>query len=102
MSLPKVYSDFSEKFPNVFESYENLGNAVHSAGNLDEKTRCLVKLALSTAIGSEGAVHSHTRKCIQAGISKEDIRQVILLAIPTIGFPKSMAAMSWVDDMLEK
>jgi hypothetical protein len=29
------------------------------------------------------------------------MRQVVLLAIPTIGFPAAMAAMSWVEDLLE-
>ena len=38
----------------------------------------------------------------EMGISKEEIRQTVLLALPTIGLPSTMAAMSWVDDLLEK
>ena len=52
--------------------------------------------------GLEGAVHSHTRKAIELEISKEEIRQTVLLALPTIGLPSTMAAMSWVDDILDK
>ena len=69
---------------------------------LDDKTRALIKLAISTGAGLEGAVHSHTRKAVELGISKEEIRQTVLLALPTIGLPSTMAAMSWVDDILEK
>ncbi|MCK7517620.1 MAG: carboxymuconolactone decarboxylase family protein [Ignavibacteriales bacterium] len=66
------------------------------------KQEHLIKLAISTGAGLEGAVHSHTRKAVELGISKEEIRQTVLLALPTIGLPSTMAAMSWVDDILEK
>jgi len=50
----------------------------------------------------EGAVHSHTRKAIEAGCSKTEIKQTVMLALPTIGFPATMAVMSWVEDIIEK
>ena len=34
------------------------------------------------------------------GLTKEEIRQVVLLALPTIGLPKMMAALSWIEDIL--
>jgi alkylhydroperoxidase/carboxymuconolactone decarboxylase family protein YurZ len=73
---------------------------VHNQGPLDEAARSLVKLALAIGSGAEGAVHSHTRKCLAAGHSADAIRQVVLLAIPTVGFPTAMAALSWVNDIL--
>jgi len=36
---------------------------------------------------------------MEAGLSKEEIKQTILLAIPTIGFPASLAAMRRVEDI---
>ena len=50
----------------------------------------------------EGAVHSHTRKAIEAGCSNQEIKQTVMLALPTIGFPSTMAVMSWVEDILDK
>ena len=50
----------------------------------------------------EGAVHSHTRKAIEAGCTKEEIKQTVILALPTIGFPATMAVMSWVEDIIEE
>jgi 4-carboxymuconolactone decarboxylase len=100
--LPKRFEKLKKDYPEVASAYELLGKAVHTSGPLDDKTRSLIKLAISTGAGLEGAVHSHTRKALELGISKDEIRQTVLLALPTIGLPSTMAAMSWVDDLLEK
>lgn len=99
--LPKRFEKFLKEFPDIAVAYENLGSAVHESGPLDEKTRILIKLAISIGARMEGAVHAQVRKALKAKIKKEEIRQVAILAIPTIGFPASMAALSWVDDLLD-
>ncbi len=99
--IPKRYLKFKEDYSDVATAYESMGDAVHKAGPLDEKTRALIKLAVSTGARLEGAVHSHVRKAVKAGASKEEMRQVALLALPTIGFPSMMAALSWIDDIVE-
>lgn len=98
--IPQRYMKFKEDYPAIAEGYEKMGNAVHTAGPLDDKSRALIKLALSTGAGLEGAVHSHTRKALENGITPAEIRQVVLLALPTIGLPSMMAALSWVEDIL--
>lgn len=100
-NVPPSYVAFQTTYPDVYAAYEQLGAAVHAQGPLDEWTRALVKLALAIGIGAEGAVHSHTRKCLAAGHSADAIRQVALLAIPTTGYPAAMAALSWVNDILD-
>ena len=99
--IPKRYTQFKEDFPEVASAYESMGDAVHKAGPLDDKTRALIKLAISTGARLEGAVHSHARKAVKAGATKEEMRQVALLALPTIGLPSMMAALSWIDDIIE-
>lgn len=98
--IPRRYIKFKEEYPEISQAYEKMGDAVHTSGPLDDKTRALIKLALSTGAGLEGAVHSHTRKALEKGLTNEEIRQTILLALPTIGLPKMMAALSWVEDIL--
>ena len=98
--LPKRFKKFQKDFPEVAEAYEELGTAVHKSGPLNDKTRALVKLAISTGAGMEGAVHSHTRKAIDAGCTNAEISQTVMLALPTIGFPATMAVMSWVEDII--
>ncbi len=100
--LPKRFQRFIEEYPSVAKEYEELGTAVHNSGPLDKKTRSLIKLAISCSARLEGAVHSHTRKALEAGSSKEEIHHTVLLALTTIGLPATMAAMSWVDDILDK
>ena len=99
--IPKRYQKFHEEFPQVAQSYESLGDAVHNAGPLDEKTRALIKVAVSTGARLEGAVHSHTRKALKAGVSPEELKHAVMLALPTIGLPSAMAALSWVEDIIE-
>ncbi len=99
--IPKRFQKFTEDYSQVAKAYETLGDAVHAAGPLEVKTRALVKLAISTGARLEGAVHSHARKAIKAGCSAEEMRQVALLSLPTIGLPSMMAALSWIDDIIE-
>ena len=100
--LPKPYEQFRKQFAGVWSAYDQLGAAVHAAGPLDAKSRELVKLALAVGAQAEGAVHSHTRRGLEAGLSPEEIRQVAVLALPTLGFPRMMAALTWIDDVLAK
>ena len=100
MPIPKRYKKFKQDFPDVIKAYETMGETVHQAGPLDEKTRALIKVAISTGARLEGAVHSHTRKALAAGASKEELRHVALLSLPTIGLPSMMAAFSWIDDII--
>ena len=67
--LPASYAASQATYPAVYAAYEQLGAAVHNEGPLDEATRALIKLALAVGVGAEGAVHSHTRKCLEAGHS---------------------------------
>src|SRR3989442_13177829 len=100
--MPKVpdwYKDQKKRYPDVFRAYEDLGDACRKAGPLDGKSAALVKLAIAVGTRHEGAVHSHTRRSLEAGASLDERRHVVLLPLTTIGFPAMMAALSWVEDV---
>jgi len=97
----RTYYDISKRFPEVIEAVEKLGTTVREMGPLDEKTSHLVQLAAAAATKSEGSVHSHTRRALKAGASREEIYHTLLLLISTVGFPQVMAAISWCRDILE-
>ena len=99
---PSFYKKVGKKFPEVFSVLEKLGTTLRTAGPLDEKTSHLIQLAAAAAAQSEGSVCSHTRRALQAGASPEEITHALLLLISTIGFPQTMAAMSWSQEVLEK
>jgi alkylhydroperoxidase/carboxymuconolactone decarboxylase family protein YurZ len=96
--LPKTYLNFRETFPELADAYDRLGTAAHEAGPLTAKARELVKLGIAIGARQEGAVHSHTRRALGNGASKEEVLQVVALAVTSIGFGPSVAAFSWVTD----
>ena len=98
--LPKKFKDFMENHTAISTAYEALGTAVHTDGPLNEKTRALIKLGISTGAGLEGALHSHTRKAIDAGATNKEMRHTIILAMPTIGLSATMAALTWLEDII--
>jgi alkylhydroperoxidase/carboxymuconolactone decarboxylase family protein YurZ len=98
--LPQRYVEFQKSYAKVFEAFDALGKATAQAGSLDGRTRALVKLALAVGAQLEGAVHSHTRRALEAGCSADDIRHVVLLSTTTLGFPSMIKALTWVDDIL--
>lgn len=98
--LPSRYLKFQKSYPRIFSAYAALGAATQAAGPLPKKARALVKLAIAVGGRREGAVHSHTRRALDAGCTPNEIRHVVLLSTTTIGFPAMMSALSWVEDIL--
>jgi alkylhydroperoxidase/carboxymuconolactone decarboxylase family protein YurZ len=99
--IPRRFVQFTDEYPEIARAYEQLGAACHLAGPLPKKERALIKLGISVGAWLEGAVHSHVRKALEAGASPQEIRHTALLALPTIGFPSTMAVLTWIDDVLE-
>ena len=97
--LPGTAAEVAEDFPDVWSAYSALGEAAANAGPLSDRERRLVKLALSIGAASEGAVHSHVRRAEAEGIPATAVEQVALLSIPTLGFPRAAAALSWIRDL---
>ena len=99
--LPEAYENFKKAYPKIWQDYDRLGAAVHDSGPLDKKNRELIKLAMAIGARLEGAVHSHTRRALEAGAKAEEIYHVVLLSLTTLGFPQTIAAMTWVEDDLK-
>jgi len=91
-----------KKFSDLMKAHEEVGRLAREAGPLDAKTGNLIQLAASVALRSEGGVHSHAKRAIQAGASKDEIYHTIALLMNTVGFPTIAAAFSWVNDIAAK
>ena len=100
--LPDQYLNIKKRFKGYFRSLDNLGKAARAAGPINKKTSHLIQLAAATAIRSEGSVHSHTRRALEAGAKPEEVYHAIILLTSTIGFPTVSAALSWADDIIQK
>ena len=100
--LPDVYREFQQQFPEIAKAYDELALKCHRWGPLDEKTRRLIKLGIAIGLNSEGGVRSHARRALEEGASADELRHVVLLAFTTAGFPTMIAAMKWVETVIEK
>jgi alkylhydroperoxidase/carboxymuconolactone decarboxylase family protein YurZ len=98
---PKKYTDFIERFPKLGEAWEAI-HAAEEEGPLDQRTSRLVKLAVAIGAFKEGAVHAAARKALKAGVTAEEMAQVVVLATATLGMPGTVAAYCWVQDVVEK
>ncbi|MFZ4431064.1 MAG: carboxymuconolactone decarboxylase family protein [Phycisphaerales bacterium] len=101
MSIPSAYQRMKATNPEMVKAYEALGAACAASGPLDARTVSLVKLGISIAAGLEGAAHSHCRKALEAGCTREELLHVANLSAPTIGWPAMMRARTWVTDVID-
>ncbi|MBX9790522.1 MAG: carboxymuconolactone decarboxylase family protein [Pirellulales bacterium] len=100
--LPPIVEQVTSKYPKVWDAYNQLGMAAAQVGALDPKSERLLKLAISIGGRLEGAVRAHVRRGHALGVTREQMEQVALLAITTIGWPSALAALAWIDDELQK
>jgi alkylhydroperoxidase/carboxymuconolactone decarboxylase family protein YurZ len=90
-----IFTQFKKDFPEVHEMQEDLGREIHeNSGPLDEKTRWMIKIAISGSCNHKRALDTHIRKAKEAGVTEAEIKQSLLLLIPTAGFPTFMKAYS--------
>jgi len=99
-SYPAWYRHLQEKHGRFMKALEELGQAVRQEGPLPAPTAHLIQLAAAAAIRSEGAVHSHTRRALEAGATPADIYHTLILLTSTIGFPTVSAALSWASQTI--
>ncbi len=100
--LPKQYVGIGKRYKKYINALNSLGRAAKSSGPLNEKTAQLIQLAGAAAVRSEGAVHSHARRALEAGAKPDELYHTLLLLTSTIGFPTVSAAISWLDDVMAK
>ena len=96
---PDTHEAFTSTFPKLAKAWETVGQA-GKEGPLDEKTARLVKLAIAVGAQQEGAVHASVRKALAMGITPRELEQVVALAAGTLGFPRTVAAYTWIKDLL--
>jgi len=102
MYLPEIYQKFTERFPEIFKDYKQLGKTAREAGPLDSRVPALVKLGIAIGANSQGAVMSSTRKALASGATTDEIYQIVMLALTTTGFPNMIAGLQWVDSVIKE
>lgn len=98
---PHAYQEFIQRFPMLADAWDVLARA-GKQGPLDATTSRLIKLAIAIGAFREGAVRANVRKALAAGITQQQIEQVMALAAGTIGLPGTVAVFTWINDILRE
>lgn len=98
----ELYLKIKERHGDLIQAVEALSKTARESGPLDERTAHLIQLGAAAAIHSIGSVRSHAMRALAAGATPEEIHHAITILTSTIGFPTVAAALSWVDDAIEK
>ncbi|MCL5124174.1 MAG: carboxymuconolactone decarboxylase family protein [Deltaproteobacteria bacterium] len=100
MDLPEIFTKFVEDHGDIADKFKEISDLCSKVGKLGSQSQHLVQLGVSIGAGSVGAVKSHARRALEAGLSKEDLVQATLLSATTVGFPAMIAAYSWVQEVI--
>ena len=76
---------FQNEAPEVAAAFNNLIGALSSTGGLDAKTRQLIYIGMKASQGDTGAVIAHTPMAKQAGATREELKNTILLTLTVSG-----------------
>jgi 4-carboxymuconolactone decarboxylase len=99
--LPDIYKNFKTQFKDVGKALDELSVKCNNWGPLDDRAKRFVKLGIAIGLTSEGGVRSHARRALAEGITPDEIRHAVILATTTAGFPEMIAAMKWVEEVIE-
>lgn len=98
---PKYYKQIKKKYPELFNSYEQLSDIVQEAGPLETKHRHLSKLGIAIGMEHEHSIKSQIKKSLEFGAEPREILHVIFLSITMIGFSRMMAALSIAEEVFD-
>jgi 4-carboxymuconolactone decarboxylase len=82
--------DFSRPYQELITEY--CWGAVWGRPGLSRKTRSLLNLAMLTALGREEEFKLHVRAALRNGVTREDIREVLLQTAIYCGVPAANSA----------
>lgn len=102
MDIQEQLAYFEEKYPEIYKAYSVYGKLIHEQGGpLPERTRWLIKIAVSATEGYSHSLITHMKKALRAGCTAEEIEHTLLLIAPTAGFPRMMEALLRFREMME-
>src|SRR3954454_2571398 len=70
--------------------------------HLDRKTRSMLTLALLTALGKQNQLRVHVRGAIENGVSKEEIREVLMHSMIYAGLPAAVDSFATTTEVLKQ
>jgi alkylhydroperoxidase/carboxymuconolactone decarboxylase family protein YurZ len=101
-AVPRSWRRLADEFPALTDAYDALSEVCRRAGPLDEASVWLVKLAVSVGAHAPRTIHAHAKKALRAGADPAALRQVAIVALPTVGLPAALDALQWIDESINE
>ncbi len=93
----KGLRNLNSTIPDTARAFGALGKSVKEGGTLDYKTKEFIALGMSIAVRCEPCISLHTEALIKAGASREEVSDVLAMAIQMGGGPSMMYAAKALD-----
>jgi alkylhydroperoxidase/carboxymuconolactone decarboxylase family protein YurZ len=104
MKLGHSTTDFlGEIAPAVGKSFKQLRDAIQKAGPLDNVTFELILMSALAVAGLELPFKNHALRAFEEGISREALRQTVLIPFAATATTFSVVlALHWIDEVYEE
>lgn len=93
-------NDFNQDFQNFISRFA--WGEVWSREGLPRHTRSLVTIAILLALGREDELRMHLRACFNNGVTKDELKELILHSSLYAGLPAANAAMHLAEDVFKE
>jgi AhpD family alkylhydroperoxidase len=94
LALEKEYGERSKTLirdgGEPSKAFRSLVQAAGKDGALSHKQKELIALAISVAIRCEGCIVFHTRACVRLGVTREELLDMLGVAVEMGGGPSSI------------
>jgi len=101
--MEKSYSDITKRIsgdlrklrqdiPDTMKAFSALAQAASRDGALDKKTKELIALAIGVAVRCEGCIGFHTEALVRLGATRQEVEEVLGMAVYMGGGPSLMYA----------
>lgn len=91
--------DFTEEFQNFITRYA--WGEIWTRPGLERKTRSCVTLAMMIALHREDEFKLHIKAAVNNGLTKNEIKEVILQSAIYAGVPAANSAFHWAQDVFD-
>lgn len=95
-SLAKI-NPFNEEFQNLITRYA--WGEIWTRPGLERKTRSCMVLSMMIALNRVDEFKLHVKAAFNNGLTRDDIKEVILQAAIYCGVPAGNSAMHWADEV---
>ena len=95
----KKKDDFTEEFQELITRYA--WGEIWTRPGLERKTRSCITLAMMIALHREDEFKLHVKAALNNGLSRDEIKEVVLQSAIYAGVPAANSAFHWAQDVFK-